>query len=316
MRTISQQAKVVSGLRNRYNQGMKVQKLHSWQVSTSEALAIQRQLAALVERSGGVATPHFIAGVDISAPKADGTATGAAVVIQYPELRLVEAKTVHGVLGFPYIPGLLSFRESPLTLAACEQLTVTPDLILVDGQGIAHPRRVGLASHLGLLLDRPAIGCAKSLLCGKHEMPGETPGSYAEVIDQGETIGAALRTKPGVKPVYVSIGHKLDLETAIYWVLELCHGYRLPEPVRLAHLAASGNLDRRRETPEAGYRGRLLEVSSEESCMSQGSRVFGGSYAVNITPQAAGQTVQSVSERKARWIKNWGEDRCGNYSEN
>jgi deoxyribonuclease V len=182
------------------------------------------------------------------------------VVIQYPELRLVEAKIAHGKLDFPYIPGLLSFRESPLTLAACGQLTLTPDLILVDGQGIAHPRRMGLASHLGLLLDTPTIGCAKSLLCGEHGVPGETPGSYAEVVDRGETVGAALRTKPGAKPIYVSIGHKVDLETAIYWVLKLCRGYRLPEPTRLAHLAAGGNLKPEKDivTFEAGSQGRLL----------------------------------------------------------
>ena len=129
-----------------------------------------------------------------------------------------------------------------MTLAACQQLTITPDLILVDGQGIAHPRRMGLASHLGLFLDTPTIGCAKSLLCGEHEAPGETSGSYTEVVDRGEIIGAAVRTRPGVKPVYVSIGHKIDLNNAIYWVLKLCRGYRLPEPARLAHLAAGGNL--------------------------------------------------------------------------
>ncbi len=127
-------------------------------------------------------------------------------------------------------------------LAACEKLTITPDLILVDGQGIAHPRRLGLASHLGLFLDIPTVGCAKSLLCGRHEEPGFDAGSYTEVVDRGETIGAALRTRSGVKPVYVSIGHKVDLEIAIDWVLQCCRGYRLPEPTRLAHLAAGGNL--------------------------------------------------------------------------
>ena len=164
------------------------------------------------------------------------------VVLQYPELRLVEVKTVSGNLDLPYIPGLLSFREAPLILAACEKLELTPGLVLVDGQGIAHPRQMGLASHLGLLLDRPTIGCAKSLLCGEHGVPNGTPGSYAEIIDRGETVGAALRTKPATKPVYVSIGHQVNLETAIHWVLKLCHGYRLPEPTRLAHLAAGGNL--------------------------------------------------------------------------
>ena len=221
---------------------MKVERLHSWQVSTAEALDIQRRLARQVSRSSQVITPRFIAGVDISVEKAQGMATGAVVVLEYPELELVETQVVQGRPNFPYVPGLLSFRESPLTLAACEKLSITPDLILVDGQGIAHPRRLGLASHLGLLLNTPTIGCAKSLLCGQHEEPAFDAGSYILVVDKGETIGVALRTKAGVKPIYVSIGHKVDLETAIHWVLECCRGYRLPEPTRLAHLAAGGNL--------------------------------------------------------------------------
>ena len=239
---------------------MKVERLHSWQVSIAQALDIQRKLAAQVSRSGKVTTPRFIAGVDISVGKAQGMARGAVVVLSYPELKLVETKVVKGKLDLPYIPGLLSFREAPLTLAACEELAVTPDLILVDGQGIAHPRRMGLASHLGLFLNTPTIGCAKSLLCGEHEVPGEKPGSYAEVIDRGETIGVSLRTKLGVKPVYVSTGHKVDLETAIYWVLECCRGYRLPEPTRLAHLAAGGNLKPERGImmPEASYQEKLF----------------------------------------------------------
>ena len=240
---------------------MKVERLHNWQVSLAEASDIQRRLVALVSRSSAVTTPCFIAGVDISVNKEQGMATGAVVVLSYPELRLVETEVVQGKLDFPYIPGFLSFREAPLILAACERLTVTPDLIMVDGQGIAHPRRMGLASHLGLFLNTPTIGCAKSLLCGRHEVPGDKPGSYAEVIDKGETIGVALRTKLGVKPIYISIGHRVDLQAAIYWVLECCHGYRLPEPTRLAHLAAGGNLERKRDTvtTEASYQGRLLE---------------------------------------------------------
>jgi len=233
---------------------MKVESLHSWQVSTAQALEIQQRLATQVSKKSEVTTPHFIAGVDISVGKREGMAIGAVVVLQYPELRVVETKIARGKLNFPYIPGLLSFRESPLTLAACQKLTTTPDLILVDGQGIAHPRRLGLASHLGLLLNTPAVGCAKSLLCGSHEAPGAEPGSYAEVVERGEIIGAALRTKPGVKPVYISIGHKVDLQTAIYWVLKCCRGYRLPEPTRLAHLAAGGNLEPEKNAmvPRAG----------------------------------------------------------------
>ena len=229
--------------------------MHGWQISVAQAMDIQKRLSAQVSRSGEITTPHFIAGVDIAAGKAGGMATAAVVVLQYPGFGVAEIKIAQGELGFPYIPGLLSFREAPLTLTACQRLTLTPDLILVDGQGIAHPRRMGLASHLGLFLNTPMIGCAKSLLCGQHEEPGEKPGSYAEVVDRGETIGVALRTKLRVKPVYVSIGHKVDLQTAIYWVLECCQGYRLPEPTRLAHLAAGGNLGREKDiaAPGAGY---------------------------------------------------------------
>ena len=237
-----------------------MERLHSWQVSPAQALDIQQRLAAQVSRTSEITAPRFIAGVDISAPKEQGMAVGAVVVLNYPELRLVETKVAQRRLDFPYIPGLLSFRESPLILDACQKLTVTPELILVDGQGVAHPRRMGLASHLGLFLNTPTIGCAKSLLCGSHKEPGEKPGGYAEIVDKGETIGVALRTKLRAKPVYVSIGHKVDLQAAIYWVLECCRGYRLPEPARLAHLAAGGNLERKRDmvVPGVSYQGRLF----------------------------------------------------------
>jgi deoxyribonuclease V len=239
---------------------VKVTSLHSWRVSIAEAKDIQRDLAGKVSRSGEPESPRLIAGVDISVKREEGRATGAVVILKYPELRVVEVKIIGGRLDFPYIPGLLSFREAPLILAACQELTLVPDLILVDGQGIAHPRRMGLASHLGLFLDMPTIGCAKSLLCGRHEVPGDEPGSYAEIRDGEEIIGTALRTKPGVKPVYVSIGHRLSLESAIYWVLKCCRGYRLPEPARLAHLAAGGNLEMPPDTrtAEPGYQERLL----------------------------------------------------------
>jgi len=221
---------------------MQVQDLHPWQVTPAQAQAIQQRLAALISKRNEIASPKFIAGVDISSPNAQGVAIGAIVVLVYPQLTVVEAKVAKQRIDFPYVPGLLSFRESPLILAACQKLTTTPDLVLVDGQGIAHPRRIGLASHLGLLLNAPTIGCAKSILCGRHEPVGAAPGSFAEIRDNGEIIGAALRTKLETKPVYISIGHKVDLSSAISWVMECCRGYRLPEPTRLAHLAASGRL--------------------------------------------------------------------------
>ena len=223
---------------------MQVRELHSWQVSPTEAQATQKRLAGLVSRTNELASPRFVAGVDISPRGRLGTGTGigAVVVLSYPHLTVVEVRTIEQRIDFPYVPGLLSFREAPLILSACHKLTTVPDLVLVDGQGIAHPRRFGLASHLGLLLDRPTIGCAKSLLCGEHDLVPESPGGFAEIRDGGNVIGAALRTKAAVKPVYVSIGHKVDLDSAISWVMGCCRGYRLPEPTRLAHLAASGHM--------------------------------------------------------------------------
>jgi len=207
-----------------------------------QAKKIQMNLARKVVTKNEGITPRLIAGVDISSPDSQGIARGAAVVLNYPELDVVEIKIAESKIDFPYIPGLLSFRECPLTLAACQKLDNTPDLVLVDGQGIAHPRRLGLASHLGLFLNMPTIGCAKSILCGRHQPVGEEVDSHAELVDNGEIIGAALRTKFGIKPIYVSIGHKIDLASALYWVTKCCRGYRLPEPTRLAHLAAGGNL--------------------------------------------------------------------------
>ena len=209
----------------------------------AQAKEIQSGLAGKVmaENNGDI-SPRLVAGVDISSNNSQGTARGAVVVLSYPELNIVEIKTAEARPAIPYIPGLLSFRECPVILAACEKLYNIPDLVLVDGQGIAHPRRLGLASHLGLFLDVPTIGCAKSILCGRHESVGEEVGSHAELVDNGEVIGAALRTRGGTKPIYVSVGHKIDLVSALYWVINSCHGYRLPEPTRLAHLAAGGNL--------------------------------------------------------------------------
>jgi deoxyribonuclease V len=239
---------------------MKVKSLHSWQVTTAQAFDIQLRLASQVSRTSQLTNPRFIAGVDISVDRVRGVARGAVVVLSYPELRLVESQVVAGQVDFPYVPGLLSFREAPLTLAAFERLETAPDLIMFDGQGIAHPRRLGLAAHLGLFLDTPAIGCAKSRLCGYHDTPGLEPGSYAELVDGGEVIGCALRTKVGTNPVYVSIGHKIDLDSAIDWVMRCCRGYRLPEPTRLAHLAAGGKLGSREAfVAAADYQGRLFE---------------------------------------------------------
>lgn len=221
---------------------MKVKRLHDWYVDVAEAKEIQRALATRVVCRSELKGPGLIAGADISGEDADGMVRAAVVVLSYPGLDLVDTNVISLRPGFPYVPGLLSFREVPLLLEACEGLRTTPDLLIADAQGIAHPRRLGLASHLGLFLDMPTVGCAKSILCGRHGEIGGEAGEYASLTDNGEVVGAALRTKRGVKPVYVSVGHKVDLDSAVDWVLACCRGYRLPEPTRLAHLAAAGKL--------------------------------------------------------------------------
>lgn len=220
---------------------MRIQYLHDWQISNAEARQIQEVLSSRISQENELAHPTFIAGTDISAPSASGRARASIVILRYPELELVEMKTIEEKLNFPYIPGLLSFREAPLIVTICQKLSVNPDLLFVDGQGIAHPRRLGLASHLGLLLDMPTIGCAKSRLCGQHDMVPSEAGSYTYLMDNGETIGAVVRSKQNVRPLYISVGHKIDLPTAIQWSMNCCRGYRIPEPTRLAHIAASGN---------------------------------------------------------------------------
>ena len=218
---------------------VKILELHSWHINPSEAKILQLQLAGQVCQHAEYVKPRFIGGVDISAPDVTGVARAAVVIMTFPELHVAEIKTAEDRLNLPYIPGLLSFREAPLILAACRQLSINPDLLIIDGHGIAHPRRFGIASHLGLLLDTPTIGCAKSRLCGTHAPVIEKIGAYVELIDNGEIIGVALRSKTGARPIYVSVGHRIDLPMSIKWVMNCCRGYRLPEPSRLAHLAAS-----------------------------------------------------------------------------
>lgn len=235
----------VASIRSRgYNSRVEVRDIHRWDVSIAEAVEIQRSLAGQVVREGRCHGVELVAGVDISGALETGLARGVVVVLRYPGMEVVERSIVTMKVAFPYVPGLLSFREMPLIIAACEQLRTRPDLFVVDGQGIAHPRRLGLAAHLGLMLDMPVIGCAKSILCGYHEALGGEPGDRAPLIDNDEIVGMALRTKHRVNPVYVSIGHKIDLGEACRWVLSCCKGYRLPEPTRLAHQAASGDNNR------------------------------------------------------------------------
>jgi deoxyribonuclease V len=225
-----------------YNQVVEIARQCDWRVTPARAREIQLELAGEISRIGTVISPKLIAGVDVSVNRFAKTGTAAVVVMRFPDMEVMETGLVTELVEFPYVPGLLTFREAPLILAAFEKLTVTPDLVMVDGQGIAHPRRIGLASHLGLCLGMPTIGCAKSRLIGEYAEPANEAGSYTELRDNGEVIGAAVRTRAGVKPVYVSIGHMIDLPSAVRLVLGCCRGYRLPEPTRLAHMAAGGNL--------------------------------------------------------------------------
>lgn len=210
--------------------------LHSWDLSFPEAIAAQRRCAALVVKQRTFGEVHRIAGVDVGFP--GGVTRAAIAVMSFPQLELIDVARVDRPTTFPYIPGLLSFREAPAVIAAYEALHIKPDLLIIDGQGLAHPRRFGIACHVGVWLDVPTIGSAKSLLVGRHGTLGMERGATAPLVDHGEVIGMAVRTRAGVKPLYVSIGHRIDLPTAVEFVLACCTRYRLPEPQRAAHHAA------------------------------------------------------------------------------
>ncbi|MFA5065327.1 MAG: deoxyribonuclease V [Dehalococcoidia bacterium] len=220
---------------------MKIPPCHRWDLDVSQARELQVQLSHKVIRCHDKMKIKLIAGIDVSVSRFSRTGRAAVVVVNYPDLEVREIAVAEGDINFPYIPGLLSFREAPLALRAWKGLKTRPDLLMVDGQGLAHPRRLGIASHLGLLLDIPTIGCAKSRLIGTHDTLSEEAGSYSLLMENGEVIGAAVRTKRAVKPLYVSIGHKTDLDSAIRLVLNCCQGFRLPQPTRLAHIAAGGS---------------------------------------------------------------------------
>ncbi len=213
---------------------MEVNSTHPWVKTVAEAREIQEQLKDKVITKDSFKEIKYVAGVDIGFQDNYTISQAAIALLSFPELELIEKAIASIPTAFPYVPGYLSFREVPAILAAFPQLNITPDLILCDGQGLAHPRRFGLACHLGVLLNLPTIGVAKSLLIGKHETLPTTKGSYQPLIDKGETIGVALRSRDNVKPIYVSIGHKISLDTAIDYVLKCLTKYRLPETTRWA----------------------------------------------------------------------------------
>lgn len=210
-----------------------------WDLTPAEAIALQVSLAGSVRCEDDFKAPQLIAGVDVSTSRGSEEGDAAIVVLRWPDLAVIEVAHARMRLPMPYIPGLLSFREVPLALAAYARLEQEPDLIMVDGQGRAHPRRFGVACHLGVLLDKPTIGCAKSILVGTHAELDPERGSTAPLIHRHEGIGYAVRTKTKVNPVFVSCGHRISNETAVAWVLACARGYRLPEPTRQAHLASN-----------------------------------------------------------------------------
>ncbi|BCM90308.1 endonuclease V [Abditibacteriota bacterium] len=210
--------------------------LHDWNLSASEAVALQKRLAPQVQVTPLQKTPQLIAGADLSFDKGSDVVWAGIVVLSFPDLQIVEERGLQTVAPFPYVPGLLSFREAPAVLQVWEQLENKPDVLVLDGQGLAHPRRFGLACHLGLWLDLPTYGSTKTLFVGNFDDVGEERGATAELVHRGEIVGAAVRTKRKVTPVYVSVGNKMTLDDAVKLTLACDGGYRVPEPTRRAHL--------------------------------------------------------------------------------
>lgn len=213
--------------------------LHRWDVSPAEAKDLQNELRRRVKLSDDFGKVEKVAGLDVGFEDGGNITRAAAVVLSFPDLEMLDQAVSRSDTHFPYVPGLLSFREVPALLEAIKKLTVRPDLILCDGQGYAHPRRFGLACHLGLVTDIPTLGAAKSRLIGTHEEPGNTKGERTALMDSDEVIGAVLRTRSGVSPLYISAGHRIGLESACRFVLACCPRYRLPETTRQAHNLAS-----------------------------------------------------------------------------
>jgi deoxyribonuclease V len=240
--------------------------MNDWPSTFEEAQALQEKLRSQVVTSDDLGEVHTVAGVDAGyeADPAAGAspdhvlARAAIVVLAFPSLQPLDYAVARRPATFPYVPGFLSFREAPAVVAALDELRVRPDLLICDGQGIAHPRRFGIACHIGLLSGLPSIGCAKSLLTGRHEPVPDERGAYVPLTHRREQIGVALRTRPGTKPLFISVGHRLSLETAIEYVMACTTKYRLPETTRAADGLASHGRIPKIAAPEAGEQQRLL----------------------------------------------------------
>lgn len=219
---------------------MRVREIHPWNLSPAEAIDVQRDLRRRLVARDRLGRVQRVAGVDVGFDPAGRVGRAAVAVLAWPDLELVDSAVVRSPVSFPYVPGLLSFREVPAILAALRELRRSPDLIVCDGQGYAHPRRFGLACHLGVMTQTPTIGAAKTRLLGTHEEVPATRGAWRALCDRGEVVGAVVRTRDGTRPLYVSIGHRVSLATAVEWVFRLTPRYRLPETTRQAHRLASG----------------------------------------------------------------------------
>lgn len=215
-----------------------IRDLHAWDVTPDEAIRLQRALAprVITDQPLPLESIRLVAGVDVSVK--DDRSRAAVVVLRFPDLDVIETVTADRPTTFPYIPGLLSFREGAVILDAMRKLDSTPDVFMFDGQGTIHPRRIGIACHVGLFIDRPAVGCGKSRLVGRHAPLPVEKGGWVPLVDRGETVGVVLRTRANVKPVYVSVGHRATLDDARDLVLACTTRYKLPEPTRAAHHAA------------------------------------------------------------------------------
>jgi deoxyribonuclease V len=223
---------------------MRVNHRHEWTLTPSEAVALQQKLRREIRTDLPLELDalRLVAGVDVSVKPDPNTgqalSQAAVAVLSYPDLQVIETALAQMPTPFPYIPGLLSFREGPVLELAFAKLEQVPDVFIFDGMGIAHPRRIGIAAHMGLWLERPSIGCGKTLLTGRYIEPPDERGAYSDLVDRGEVIGAVLRTRPGVKPVFISVGHRADLATSVALIMRCTTRYRLPEPIRAAHSAA------------------------------------------------------------------------------
>jgi len=205
-----------------------------WNLTPREAMRLQEKLRERVVTEDRFGEIHYVAGADLAFDPETAMAFAGVIVYRFPELQEVERRMARRKLRFPYVPGLLSFRESPILLAAFARLKTEPDVILIDGHGRAHPRRFGIACHIGVLFDKPTIGCAKSLLVGKHEEPAAVAGATTPLLLDGECVGMVLRTRSHVKPIYVTVGHRVSLECAVRVVRQCLDGFRIPKPTREA----------------------------------------------------------------------------------